>query len=68
MLILYLFLRSEQTGAALREELKEPEQTDTLKCDECGAEFAELTTHDDKELGMIEVCNGCLRNIKQLEK
>lgn len=70
MLILFLFLRSEQTGAALREELKdtEPDYTDMLKCDDCGAEFKSLTTHDDKELGKIEVCAECLRNIKETEK
>lgn len=70
MLILILFLRYEQTGAALREELKdtEPDYTDMFKCEECGAEFAELTTHDDKELGKIEVCNKCLKNIIETEK
>ena len=69
MLILFLFLRQHQTGAALREELKdtEPDYTDMLKCDDCGAEFAELTKHDDKELGKIEVCVGCLWNIKEVE-
>lgn len=69
MLILFMFLRSEQTGRALREELKdiEPDYTDMYKCDECGVYFETLTAHEDKMLGDIEICNKCLNNIKQYE-
>lgn len=64
-----MFLRYEQMGAALREELKdvEPDYTDMWKCDECGIYFEDLRTHEDKELGTIEVCDSCLTNIKQQE-
>ena len=64
-----MFLRYEQTGRALREELKDidPDYTDMYKCDECAVYFDELTTHEDKELGTIEVCESCLANIKQQE-
>lgn len=68
MLILFMFLRSEQMSAALREELKDAEYTELFKCDTCSALFETLTTHNDKELGTIEACDSCLAIIKQQEK
>ena len=45
-------------------EIEEPEM---LYCDDCGGGFQSLTTHKDKMLGEMEVCDECLRNIKETE-